>query len=115
VRKTRRGISTEGQLEAALNVVKSERPIREVGRAFSIAKSKIRLRLKTGCTIAAQFGRKTTFSEEQETELADYVLRLANIFYSLTACELRRIAYDFAEANRIKRNFNKSSKQADKD
>jgi hypothetical protein len=33
LRKTARGISMEGQLEAA----KSVRPIREVGRAFSIA------------------------------------------------------------------------------
>jgi hypothetical protein len=54
VRKTTRGISMEGQLEAALNAMRSGRPIREVGRAFSITKSTIRLRLKTGCTKSTQ-------------------------------------------------------------
>jgi hypothetical protein len=115
VRKTTGGISTEGQLEAALNAVKSGRPIREVGQAFSIAKSTFRLRLKTRCKKSAQLGRKTTFSEEQERELADCVLKLANIFYGLTPCELCCLAYDFAEANSMEHNFKKFSKQADKD
>jgi hypothetical protein len=48
----------KGQLEAALNAVKSGRPIREAERAFSIAESTVRLRLKTGCTKSAQLGRK---------------------------------------------------------
>jgi hypothetical protein len=108
VRKTTRGIFTEGQLEAALNAVK-------LGRAFSIAQSAIRLRLKTGCTKSAQFGRNTTFREEQERELTDCVLKLANMFYGLTPCELSSLACDFAEANSIKHNFNKSWNQAGKD
>jgi hypothetical protein len=37
------------------------------------------------------------------------------MFYDLTPCELRRLACDFAEANSIKHNFNKSSKQVGKD
>jgi hypothetical protein len=66
-------------------------------------------------TKSAQLGRKSTFSEEQERELADYVLQLSNMFYGLTPCELRRLAYVFSEANSIKHNFNKSSKQAGND
>jgi hypothetical protein len=37
------------------------------------------------------------------------------MFYGLTPCELRRLAYNFAEAKSMTHNFNKSSKQARKD
>lgn len=50
VRKITRGFFTEKQLDAALNAVKSGRPVREVGLAFRIAESAVRLQLKIGCS-----------------------------------------------------------------
>jgi hypothetical protein len=41
-------------------------------------------------------------NEEQERELAECVLRLANMLCGLTSCEFRRFAYDFVEGNSVK-------------
>jgi hypothetical protein len=63
--------------------VKSGKPITEVGGAFSIAESTIRLRLKTGCTKCAQLSINPTVFKEQEREMTDYILKLANVFCDL--------------------------------
>ena len=99
----------------AINAVNSGRSTREVGRSFGLAESTIRLRMKTGNTSAAVLGRKPVLSPEQEKELADYVITVANMFYGLTPVELQRFAYEFAEANNIKHAFNTTTNMAGKE
>lgn len=60
-------------------------------------------------------GRKPTFTYDVELELADQVLKLAKFFYGLTPIELRRLAFEYAEANHIPHRFNNDTKLAGPD
>lgn len=116
--KERRRTTTRGdhpKLVDAINAVKNGLAKRQAAREFGIPESTIRLRMKTDNMDSVALGRKPTFSKQQEEELADYVLSVANLFYGLTPVELRRIAYEFAEANKIPHIFNKTEKMAGKD
>lgn len=114
-RLTTRGSYTQEQLVNAIHAVECGMKIRAASREFGIAESTIRLRMKTRNVEPATLGRKATFSQEQEQELADYVLKVANMFYGLTPADLRKLAYEFAEANHIAHNFSQATKMAGKD
>ena len=101
---TTRDTYTNDQLRNGTHAVEFGMLIRAAGRDFGFAESTIRLRMKTG---------KPTFTQEQE--LADYILKVANLYYGLTPLELRKIAYEFAEKNSIPNNFCKTTKLAGKD
>jgi len=38
--------------------------------------------------------------------MAKHIINLANLFYWLTPLQLRTVAFEFAENNKIKHNFN---------
>jgi hypothetical protein len=59
--------------------------------------------------------KRNVFNEEQEDELAAHRRSLDSYFNRLTSKYLRRSAFDFAVANKIKQQFNISSKLAGKD
>lgn len=58
---------------------------------------------------------KSTFTPQQEQDLADHSRDLDTSFYGLTFKDLRRLAFQFAEANNISHRFDKESKLAGKD
>jgi hypothetical protein len=58
---------------------------------------------------------KPVFTKTQESELADHCKDLNDRFYGLTLQTLRKLGYEFAEANNVKHPFDKSSKMAGKD
>jgi hypothetical protein len=60
-------------------------------------------------------GKKPVFTAEQEKELANQILKLANTFYGMSQTHLRKVAYEFAEANCVVHNYDRSSRQASKD
>ncbi|XP_011859227.1 PREDICTED: uncharacterized protein LOC105556736 [Vollenhovia emeryi] len=106
---------TEESLKLAIRAVKVDgMKIRSAGKEFGIPESTLRKRLKENSVSHVPLGQKPTFSAD-EKELADHVLKLAKLFYGLTPRELRRIAFEFAEAKQIKHRFNKSTKLAGKD
>ncbi|KAJ8886821.1 hypothetical protein PR048_013033 [Dryococelus australis] len=87
VRTTTRGIYTAEQISSAIHALESGTTIRQAGREFSIAEATIRLRMKTGSTEPTVLRRKSTFSRQQEGELSDHVLEVANLFYGMTPVE----------------------------
>ncbi|XP_045453927.1 MFS-type transporter clz9-like [Melitaea cinxia] len=60
-------------------------------------------------------GRKAIFSQEQEVELVDHILKCSKQFYGLTIEMVRKIAFKFAEVNNLKHNFDKKTQMAGKD
>lgn len=56
-------------------------------------------------------GISPVFSQ-QEKELIDHILLLSRLFYGVTRLQMRKIAYEYAEKNSIKNNFNESAKLA---
>lgn len=114
-RTTSKASWTGEELAAALAAIRDGEKIREVGRRFGIHEATLRKRLKQGVIGGPKMGTKTVFTEKQEKELASHLLRLANLFYGVTLIELRRIAYEFAEKNKLKNSFNQETKLAGKD
>jgi hypothetical protein len=98
-----------------MRAIQSGRRIREVGRAFNIPESTLRDKMKSGFPSATRLGRKPVFTAEQEKELANHILKIANTLYGMSPTHLRKVAYEFAEANSVVHNFHRSSRQAGKD
>ena len=117
IRTTDRGKGwTEHEMNCALqDVIENGKPQREAARRYGIPFSTLRDRLKSGDCSKVSLGRKPTFSKEQEEDIAKHVLLLAKTFYGISSVELRRLVYEYAEANNIQHNFNKSSKMAGQD
>lgn len=57
----------------------------------------------------------TVFTNEQETELVEYIKLMEARFYGLTSMELRTLAFELAEKNNIDHSFNKTHKIAGAD
>ncbi|XP_031350642.1 uncharacterized protein LOC116176287 [Photinus pyralis] len=64
---------------------------------------------------SVSLGRKGIFTPQQEQEIVNHVIKLANLFYGVTPMSLRKIAFDFAVKNNIKHNFNNQKQLAGKD
>lgn len=114
-RTTDKASWTEDQLTAALAAIRDGEKIRAIGRRFGIHEATLRKRLKLGLVGGPSMGRKAVFTKAQETEIASHLLLLAKLFYGVTLTELRRIAFEFADKNNIKHNFNEATKLAGKD
>jgi hypothetical protein len=55
---------------------------------------------------------KPVFNQHQVKELAEYVFVMENRFFGLMLTEMRGLAFDLAERNKISHNFNKMIKMA---
>lgn len=66
-------------------------------------------RVKAENTHKGHNGRNPMFTADQENKLANHCITL---FYRLTLADLRRLAFDFAEANSMKHDFYTSSRMA---
>ncbi|XP_072395080.1 uncharacterized protein [Diabrotica undecimpunctata] len=115
VRKTKRSKWTEDELKAAITALRSGRKIREVGQSFNIPESTLRDKLKSNSHKKIKLDRKPIFNDEQESTIANHVKKLANMFFGVTLLELRRLAYQFAEENKIKHRFDSIKKIAGED
>lgn len=58
---------------------------------------------------------KPTFDQDQEAQLVQYCKTMDEIFYGVTINDLRRLAYEFATANKIEHRFNDSLHMAGRD
>lgn len=115
IRTTAKASWTDEQLQAALDAIRRGEKIRAVGRRFNIHEATLRKRLKTGLAGGPAMGKKAVFKNFQEEEICSHLLHLAKLFYGVTLTELRRMAFEYAEQNKIKHNFNKTTKLAGKD
>jgi hypothetical protein len=115
IRKTEKSKWTEEDLKTAIAAIQSGRKIREVGRSYNIPEATLRDKLKTNINTKVKLERKPVFSNEQEAVIKSHVIKLANMFFGITPIELRRLAYQFAEANNIKHRFDKELNMAGHD
>lgn len=47
-------------------------------------------------------GKKSVFNETQKKELVQFIVKSCKMFYGITVLPLRKIAFDFANANSLK-------------
>lgn len=71
-----------------------------------------RARLPQGYKKGYLGGHKITFSEDLETEIVQHIKALENSFFGLTTTDLRRLAYQVAEAKHITHRFSKEKQLA---
>lgn len=57
---------------------------------------------------------KPVFTEEQENELVEHILQMEGRLFGLTLTDLRTLAFELAERNNIKHNFNSEKRMAGK-
>ncbi|XP_018318037.1 tigger transposable element-derived protein 6-like [Mycetomoellerius zeteki] len=116
-RKTDKNNWTEAQLKGAIRSITCGRKlkIRDASRRYGIPESTLRKRMKLNSLEHVPLGCKPTFTIEEEAQLADHIINLAKLYYGITPLELRRLAYEFAEANKINHFFNTTLKLAGKD
>lgn len=80
-------------MKGALAAMASGRKLREVPMTYGIRVSTLKDRYKSGQSQVARLGRRITLTKEQEEDLADHTVVMANMFHGITPVELRRIAF----------------------
>lgn len=99
-RKTEAKYKVE-DLKKAVEDVKSKRlSFGKAAAVYSVPKTTIYDHLKTSKPEPKR-GRKALFTFEQEKELEDYIIKCSKMFYGLTIERVRKIAFTFAEQNRL--------------
>jgi len=114
---TRASYSPETLTQCVTAVMNKELSLRSAAQQFGIPRATIQKRLKQGsCNPASNLGRfKRVFSDDMERQLKQRVLEMEGIFYGMSTTDLRRIAYEFAEGNKINHVFSRRKRMAGKD
>lgn len=87
---------------------------------FKIPVASLNRRIKSGKTAEEaskkKLGRFTTiFTTEEENALVEHILQLEHRFFGVSYYELRSLAFQFGEMNKIRNNFNRETRLAGKD
>ncbi|XP_008545945.1 uncharacterized protein LOC103570117 [Microplitis demolitor] len=108
IKKTHRGeVSTETYEAACKQIVENKQKIRCVAKIFNISYPTLRryfIKFKNGDNLSAGYHpHNKVFSTAQENLFVNNCLSSAQLYYGLTTIDLRKLAYEFAVANQIKR------------
>lgn len=104
---------TEEQVNNAILAIKKGTSMKQAGKDFRIPESILREKLKEiGEEETSVHGRKPIFNENQEREIASHINDLSVVFYDLTPTDVRRMAYNYAQQNRVHHNFNRETNLA---
>lgn len=115
IRKTETRYTIE-DLRRAVEEVKNKRlTLGKAATQFAVPKTTLFKQLKEIVVKTPKKGRYAVFNFEQELQLETYIIECCKSFYGITPSSLRRIAFRFAEANKLKHNFNKTTQLAGKD
>lgn len=112
-------------VEAAKLVLQGKSTLRQAASQFNVSKSTLsRHLIKHTVSGNEEFfyeahqDVKKVFTQQQEDELASYLVESANIHYGLSTTQVRRLAFDYAEANKLiypeswnKQNINMAGKE----
>jgi len=83
--------------------------------SFSIPSGTLQESISKGKSGNPKLGRNSLFTPGQEESSATHVTLLAKMFHGVNSVQLHSIAFDFAEQNKMKHNFNRQNCAAGKD
>ena len=112
--KTEKARWSSEDLETALEAVRNGKSLREESRTSCIPLTTLPDRIKSGNVARLKWELKKKITQLQEKDTAKYCI-LSNLFYGLIPIEQRQRAFEYAEVNNIRHNFNVSSRLAGKD
>lgn len=112
--------SVENMGQAIQMVSTGAMGLRKASDTYNVPKTTLKRKVELyrknkniGQATAKKMGRfGTVFTKEQEEELAMYAKNMESRLFGLTTKDLRSLAYDLAEKNNIKHNFDQSTKMA---
>ncbi|XP_062560612.1 uncharacterized protein LOC134224952 isoform X2 [Armigeres subalbatus] len=111
-RKTNRGNWTDQQLIQAKDAVDRGISVNRAAKTFGIPRTTLADHV-TGKVVKSKLGsRETVFTPQQEAELLQHLLDLESRFYGITKNDVRELAFELAEKNKIPHPFNKKKKMA---
>jgi hypothetical protein len=90
----------------------------KASKQFSVPRTTLQRALKTDGQSSSKKplgSRKTIFSPEMEAELVQHIKEMENRLFGFTPLDLRRVAFQFAEANDLQHPFSMEDKAAGKD
>lgn len=117
-RTTGRQNWSEADMEQAIKAINDKKMgWLAASKRFNIPKTTLRRRCedKNKCIKGSSKGLghwSVTFSPEMERELVNFLKDMEVRFYGITTKELRRLAYEFAERNKLNHRFNRQEKLA---
>lgn len=118
-RKSNQQAWEEDCMKAAINAVREgTSSINAAAKNYHIPVATLFRRLKKPENLASKKGLgrfRTVFTSVQENILVDYILTMESRLFGLTISDLKYLAFQFAEHNKIVNNFNKRDKKAGKD
>ncbi|XP_030745251.1 uncharacterized protein LOC115890301 [Sitophilus oryzae] len=118
-RKTNRRAWDENAMIAAVHEVLDGKSCNGVASLYDIPEPTLRRyvkKMKNDLQLPMHGGRySTTFNLNQSQALVNYITLIDKRGFGLTAIQLRKLAYDFAEEQGITHRFNKERKLAGKD
>ncbi|CAH1995382.1 unnamed protein product, partial [Acanthoscelides obtectus] len=103
------------QINTAKKLIEEGKSKRKAAEIVGIDESTLRKRLKPNSTATSMGRYQPTFTREQEEEIYNHCKACDDRFYGLTLNALRKLAYEFAEVNKISNKFDKTTKMASKD
>lgn len=113
--------SEQSMKEAVLSVVNGEMGCKKAANKFAVPQTTLERYVKKerenpGCGISKEMGRfKCVFDKNQEKELVEYLVKMEQRLFGLTAKELRSLAFQLALRNDRDNPFNKEEEMAGED
>ena len=87
----------------------------EQSLSFNMPSGTLQDRISKGKTGNPKLGRSSVFTPRQEESIATYDTLIAKMLHCVNSMQLQPTAFDFAEQNKIKCNFNRQNFAAGKD
>ena len=120
-RKSCRGSWSPTRMEQAIASVNSkEMGLNKAAKMFDVPKATLHRRLEISkATMKVSggekhMGRHSDLPSELESQLVTHVINLEERMFGVTLSDLRRLAYQLAEANKLSHRFNKTKEMAGK-
>lgn len=103
---------TEEVVTKAKQFIDSGMSKRKAAEILGVEESTLRKRLKKGYGVSSLGRFRSTFDENQESELVNYCKDLDLRFYGITIKSLRHLSYQYAVKNNIRHRFNDHTEMA---
>ena len=107
-RKTERTHTTQDQILGDVrDVVENMISVRKAGQQHGVSRSSLdrwvkQYKQNPESMLGARYDHPRVFSNEQESVIAEYIVRCSKMFLSLTPMMVKKLAYDVVEANGFK-------------
>lgn len=92
--------------KAVNDVQQNGKPVRQAAKEYGIPRGTFRNNIKAAHMpnqlLSPNYQHARIFSYEQETMLADYLLKCSQMFHGLSVTSMKELAYELAKANGLK-------------